>query len=103
MKRYSLTVKVREDYTVYADTIENEGGEWVKHKDVKPEIDRLEGDACDYSNWSNELYEENAQLKKLLNEFSNALEFAVKNEPRLIYFPPIVGCIKKISREVEEG
>ena len=44
---------------------------------------------------------ENARLKELLNEFSNALEFAVKQESRLIYFEQIQSCIKKISREVQ--
>ena len=44
---------------------------------------------------------ENARLKELLNEFSNALEYAVKQEPRLIYFDQIQSCIKKISREVQ--
>ena len=48
-----------------------------------------------------DLKEENARLKELLNEFTNALEYAVKQEPRLIYFEQIQSCIKKISRVVQ--
>ena len=53
--------------------------------------------ACNYD----ELLKENDRLKELLNEFSNALEYAVKQEPRLIYFEQIQSCIKKISRVVQ--
>ena len=60
MKRYEPGV-IRSE----AEMFEEPNGEWVKYEDVKPELDRLEGDACDYSNWSNELYEENARLKEL--------------------------------------
>ena len=56
-------------YWMYKDP----NGEWVKYEDVKPELDRLEGDACDYSNWSNELYEENVRLKELNREVTKEL------------------------------
>ena len=35
MDRYSLTVKVRDDYTAYADGVKDENGRWVKYEDVK--------------------------------------------------------------------